>query len=271
MFPLDYPAPIGPWPRVKRDRPVRQITPRELRAWTTYEDEDLYVVNKPGDAVCHPSKEGPWSSLVGAVREELGLEMVHLIFRLDRETSGLVVMAKNPAMGRRLQIAAQDRRYEKTYFAILSGALTDDVRVDGRLGPDYESRVAIKSRVVDAPLGQPAATRFTPLSWNERFTLARVHTETGRKHQIRAHAQSIGHSLVGDKIYGPDDELFLEFVETGWTEALAERLLLPRHALHCAGVDLRLAGLPHVFTASLPSDLRDFCRTRALFIPESIV
>src|SRR5204863_1529329 len=95
-------------------------------------------------------------------------------------------------------------------------------------------------------------------------TLARVITETGRKHQIRAHAQWLGHSLIGDKIYGPDARLYLEFIDHGWTEALASKLLLPRQALHCAEIDLRPAGLPHVFSADLPLDLREFISARGL-------
>ncbi len=92
----------------------------------------------------------------------------------------------------------------------------------------------------------------------------RVVTETGRKHQIRAHAQWLGHSIVGDKIYGPDARLYLEFIDHGWTEALAAKLLLQRQALHCAEIDLRPAGLPHVFTAPLAEDLRAFCVERGL-------
>jgi 23S rRNA pseudouridine1911/1915/1917 synthase len=91
-----------------------------------------------------------------------------------------------------------------------------------------------------------------------------VVTETGRKHQIRAHAQWLGHALAGDKIYGPDARLYLEFIDTGWTDALAARLRLGRHALHCAEIDLRPAGMAEVFTAKLPDDLREFCRTNGL-------
>lgn len=258
----DYSKPIGPWLPKLRQGPVRLVTPEELRSWTIYEDERLFVVNKPGDFVCHPSKEGPWSSLVSASRELLGLATVHLIFRLDRETSGVVVFAKDAAMGRRLQMAAQDRRYGKVYWAILRGELATEVFVDQPLGPDFNSPVAAKNRVVPAGQGQTAQTRFAPLARGGGFTVARVVTETGRKHQIRAHAQWMGYPLVGDKIYGPDARLFLEFVDHGWSERLAEQLLLPRQALHCAEIDLRPAGEPHVFRAPLPPDLQAFCESR---------
>jgi 23S rRNA pseudouridine1911/1915/1917 synthase len=259
----DHPRPIGPWAPKARQGAVRQISRDELISWMLYEDDRLFVVNKPGDVVCHPSKEGPWSSLVGAVREHLGLPAVHLIFRLDRETSGVVLFAKDPEMGRWLQIAAQDRRYGKAYEAILVGELSAEVVVDQPLGPDHFSPVAVKSRVVSKGQGQEALTRFTPIARGRGFTLCRVTTESGRKHQIRAHAEWLGYPLVGDKIYGPDPRLFLEFVEHGWTSALAEKLLLPRQALHCAEIDLRPAHQPHTFRAPMPSDMAEFCRSRA--------
>jgi 23S rRNA pseudouridine1911/1915/1917 synthase len=227
-----------------------------------HEDEHLLVVNKPGDVVCHPSKHGPWSSLVGAARERCGLPTIHLVFRLDRETSGVVVMAKEPRMASRLQTAMQDRRVGKVYFALLTGELPEPIRVEQPLGVDTASPVFMKSAVCAG--GQPAVTRFEPLSRGGGFTLVRVTTETGRKHQIRAHAQWLGHSVVGDKIYGPDARLYLEFIDSGWTPSLCERLLLPRQALHCAQIDLRTAGIPFVFEAPLPSDMKDFCARQGL-------
>ncbi len=238
------------------------IAPAELESWILHEDERLLVVNKPGDVVCHPSKHGPWSSLVGAAREHAGLETIHLVFRLDRETSGVVVLAKDPRMAGCLQKAMQERRVGKTYLAILTGELAAAATVDQPLGDDTASPVFMKSTV--RADGQAAATRFEPLSAAGGFTLARVTTETGRKHQIRAHAQWLGHSVVGDKIYGPDARLYLEFIDGGWTQALEAKLLLPRQALHCARIDLGPAGLPQAFEAPLPADMRDFCAGHGL-------
>jgi 23S rRNA pseudouridine1911/1915/1917 synthase len=238
------------------------IAPEEMRAWIVHEDERLLVVDKPGDVVCHPSKDGPWSSLVGAVREVGKLDAAHLVFRLDRETSGLVVFAKDGKTASKLQRAVQERRVAKAYFAILTGEITAPASVAQPLGDDTGSPVFVKSMV--RPDGQLAVTHFTPVSWGDGFTLARVVTETGRKHQIRAHAQWLGHSLVGDKIYGPDARLFLEFIDTGWTPALAEKLLLPRQALHCAEIDLRLAGFEQVFISAIPADLAAFCLSHKL-------
>jgi 23S rRNA pseudouridine1911/1915/1917 synthase len=274
------------WPRRARTPgPVRMIAPAEVPTWIVYEDDRLLVVNKPGDVVCHPSKAGPWSSLVGALREYANLPTVHLVFRLDRETSGVVVLTKDAEMASRLQIAMQKRKVGKAYLAILTGDLQEPATVDQPLGDDVHSPVFLKSAVT--PDGQPSITHFTPvgwsgvgrgLSWPELvegrsppgleaangvaalpFTLVRVVTETGRKHQIRAHAQWFGYPLVGDKIYGPSALCYLEFIDHGWTENLARQLLLPRQALHCAEIDLRPAGLDHVFTAPLAEDLRAFC------------
>jgi 23S rRNA pseudouridine1911/1915/1917 synthase len=250
------------WPRRLTQGPARIIEPAELASWVVHEDDRLFVVNKPGDVVCHPSKHGPWSSLVGAVREHLGLERVHLVFRLDRETSGVVVLAKDARMASRLQTAMQDRKVGKVYLAVLTGEVALPVRVDQPLGTDTASVVFMKSAVVAD--GQASVTRFEPLSSAGGFTLARVTTETGRKHQIRAHAQWLGHSIVGDKIYGPDARLYLDFIDHGWSPELEARLFLPRQALHCARIDLSAAGIAPVFDAPVPKDMADFCVARGL-------
>ncbi len=257
--PCGYDHPIGPWPR--REPPpeaIRLIAPEEFRTWILHEDERLLVLNKPGDVVCHPSKAGPWSSLCGAAREHLGGGAVHLVFRLDRETSGVVVVAKDEATGRLLQRVTVERSYAKVYHAILVGELEAETLVDRPLGPDYSGQLRTKTCVVPEGQGKRAVTRYTPLVAGGGFTLARVTTETGRMHQIRAHAEWLGHPLVGDKIYGPDQNLFLEFLDTGWTPALAAQLHLQRQALHCAEIALSLRGEPHVFGAGLPEDLAGF-------------
>ena len=244
------------WPRRLKQGPARIISADELESWIVYEDERLLVINKPGDVVCHPSKHGPWSSLVGATRTRSGLETIHLVFRLDRETSGVVVLAKDPKMASRLQTAMQDRRVGKSYVALLTGNLSEPVRVDQPLGTDTSSPVFMKSTVTED--GQPSVSFFEPVSMAGGFTLVRVTTETGRKHQIRAHAQWLGHPIVGDKIYGPDARLYLDFIDRGWNPELESRLLLPRQALHCSRIDLRTTGMPFVFEAPLPVDLTGF-------------
>jgi 23S rRNA pseudouridine1911/1915/1917 synthase len=225
----------------------------ELAGWIVHEDAHLLVIDKPGWLVCHPSKRGPRSSLVGACREWTGLERLHLVSRLDRETSGLVVLAKDAAMASRLQKAVQERQVEKIYLAVLEGRLEAAVDVDAPLGPHPTS--AVRARVAVLTEGGKAAhTRFEPLG----PSLVRVIPSTGRKHQIRAHAAHIGHPVAGDKIYGPDEGLFLEFIEAGWTERMALQLPVQRQALHLAEVGFpALDDLPALrFEAGLPEDMR---------------
>lgn len=244
------------------------IDPEDFRRWILHEDDGLLVVDKPAQVVCHPSKAGPASSLVGAARLHARLGTVHLVFRLDRETSGVVVLAKTPAMAARLQKAMQARKVGKAYLAILAGELAEGKTVDQPLGEDTASPVFIKTAV--AAEGRPAVSHFIPLSAAGGFTLARVRPETGRKHQIRAHARWLNHPVVGDKLYGPDERLYLEFIETGWTPALAGKLLLSRQALHCESIDLRPAGLEFTFRAPLPPDLRGFCAQHGLEVPKHL-
>jgi 23S rRNA pseudouridine1911/1915/1917 synthase len=251
-------------PRPQDPARVRLISAEELRSWLVHEDERLLVIAKPGDVVVHPSKAGPWSSLAGAIRETFGLARAHPVFRLDRETSGVVVFAKDERTASRLQVAMQARRVRKTYLALLTGELvapaSAPVRVEQPLGDDTTTPVFIKTCV--RADGKPAASVFTTLITGGGFSIVRVGLETGRKHQIRAHAHWLGYPVVGDKLYGPDPLLYLEFVRTSWTPALAERLLLPRQALHCAEIDLGLPGFASPLRAPVPPDLLAFAAER---------
>lgn len=236
----------------------------ELRSWVLFEDEGLLVLDKPGWLVVHPSKNGPWSSLAGAVREGLGLQTIRLVYRLDRETSGVVILAKDEKIGRRLQKAVADRRLGKAYVALLEGELSGPMKVDRPLGPDPAANVTVKQRVVagDSDGAQAAVTVFHPLAVRDGVSLVGVELLTGRKHQIRAHAEAIGHRVLGDKLYGPDPGLYLEFALHGWTSRHSALLPLTRQALHCAAIDLRPAGLDYLLMAPWPADLARFAERR---------
>ena len=197
---------------------MRLLTPEELPGLILVNDEHILAVNKPGDIPCHPSKQGPWSSLVGACREYLGLDRLHMPSRLDRETSGIVVFAKDHETASLLQTAIQNRLVDKEYLAILTGELREAVVVDQPLGKDPHSVVHTKQHVT--PEGAAAVTEFEPLRSAGGYTLATVRPRTGRMHQIRAHAQWLGYPLVGDKIYGPDAQLYLDFIQDGVTPAM---------------------------------------------------
>lgn len=229
------------------------ITPAELDSWTLARTPSLLVINKPGGVVCHPSRNGPWSSLVGAVRERCGLDRVYLPSRLDRETSGVVVVCLTRQAGSLLQRAAAARRVGKTYLALLEGVLDREVLVNAPIGKAQGSSVLVKRAI--ALDGQPAVTRFIPVSNDGRWTFARIIPETGRLHQIRVHAASIGHPVVADKIYGRDESLYVEFAQHGWTPRLASALPFPRHALHASEIEFRLPGQTVYSAASWPPEL----------------
>lgn len=214
------------------------IEAAEVEDWILEESEDLIVLNKPGWVVCHPSKNGPFSSLVGAVRELRGLERVHLVSRLDRETSGLVVLARNHRTASRLQTAFAKRQTRRRYLALLRGRLAEERSCESNLEPDPGSPVHVQQRVSFGGRGKAAVTHFRPLvHWGD-CTLAEVVPETGRKHQIRVHAAWLGHPVAGDKIYGGDPEAYLAFIDKGWTPQLRQRLRFPRQALHAERLEI---------------------------------
>lgn len=246
----------------------------EFPSWIIYEDDNFLVLNKPGWLVCHPSKNGPLSSLVGAAREYLGADVLHLVSRLDRETSGVVVLAKNKPTASAAQSAVDGRGdVSKTYLAILEGRLEGCHTISQPLADDKKSLVAIKMCcAVQKPSAKAAVTIFTPLTHSVGggdFTLAQVKILTGRKHQIRAHAQWMNHCVVADKIYGSDETLYLDFIEKGFTEDMAAVLPMKRQALHAFEMDFSRVFEGLKFRAPLQPDFLDFMREHKMELPEA--
>jgi 23S rRNA pseudouridine1911/1915/1917 synthase len=236
------------------------VDPADFPEWIVQEDDNLLIINKPGWLVCHPSKNGPMSSLVGVVRKYTGSEKLHLVARLDRETSGLVIFAKRPSVARKFQMAIQNRIVRKTYLAILEGELSEKLHVDASIARRRGGPVMVKSEVSKDRTAQTAVTDFEPLMRANGYTFCRIRPETGRKHQIRVHAEHIGHRVVGDKIYGPDETLYIEFIENGWTERLGQMLPMQRQALHCYRYDFEFPEGTVSFAAPLQEDMQAFCR-----------
>ena len=238
------------------------IDPDQFPSWIVEEDEGILAINKPGLVVCHPSKQGPWSSLIGASREYLQQELVHLVHRLDRETSGICLLAKDKWHARRSQMAFQNLQVSKEYLALLEGELETPEKVSNHLAKDLESEVYIKQAVRKSRTSKRAETDFIPLLARDGHTLVKVLPATGRKHQIRIHAQHLGFPIVGDKIYGPDDRLYLEFIEHGYTPAMARVLGFHRQALHAHRVHFDAPEFQRSFTAPLVDDMVEEIKKR---------
>jgi len=188
---------------------------------------------------------------------------LHIVTRLDRETSGVVVVALHPLAARRYQMAMQNRRVEKTYLAFLNDELHEEKVVEAPLVRDAGNAIAVKRRVALAgePGAESAQTRFEPIIATRGLTLARVFPLTGRTHQIRVHAAHLGHAIVGDKLYGPDETLYLEFAKQGWTARHAAALPMRRQALHASRLRFLEEGLGE-FMAPPPADLVEFAREK---------
>jgi 23S rRNA pseudouridine1911/1915/1917 synthase len=227
-----------------------------------FENANLLVINKPAGLVCHPTKGDVYSSLISRVRLYLGADTFpHMINRLDRETSGIVIVAKDLESAVSLRKLWERRAVRKEYLAIVRGCVDGETRtIEARLGKDCQSCVAIKDCV--RPDGVEARTDFSVERRFRReegeFSLLRVVPWTGRKHQIRIHLSHCGHPIIGDKIYGGDESFYLALVDGRLTESQRCQLILPHHGLHACKLTIPWYGEEMVFRASPEPWFADF-------------
>jgi 23S rRNA pseudouridine1911/1915/1917 synthase len=231
---------------------------------------DFLVVAKPADLLSHPTKPDGARTLLGWLQEKFPGEFVALANRLDRETSGVVLVARSPEAASELGGMTMRREIEKFYLALVTGRVEAEYGfVDaalGRLGVSGENPDWLRRGVIprDDPLDRasvPAQTEFWRMAAGAEMSLLRLHALTGRLHQLRAHLAWLGHPVLGDKIYGPDPNLYLKFIAEGWTEEHARQLILPRHALHAHELRMTWNGEPRTFIAPLPEDMEKLCRS----------
>ena len=236
-----------------------------------YEDDRLIAFNKPAGLLVHPGGGVfTWSLIHLARKARPGTEL-HLAHRLDRDTSGVVLLAKDADANRHLKTIFREQLAEKVYWALCRGAPTwNTILVDRALGSAEGSAIRIKMAI--RPDGQEARTRVFVKMRMAGLTLVACHPRTGRTHQIRVHLAHVGLPIVGDRIYGQPEEVFLHWFDHGLDVETLTKIGFPRHVLHAR--ILRLPGpdgKPVEIRAPIPEDMREVLRRGCLPSAEEFV
>lgn len=264
-------------------RPVDDADP-EVELPVVYTDAHLLVLNKPPHLAVHPTARHHHATVTKILQQRHPTERLRLVHRLDRETSGVLLVARGleaerafrmlfegiapvaaDALPRRRRPARnaaplqRPRLVEKEYVAICWGTPPDGL-IDLPLEPDPDNPLRVKMRIARPGTGLAAQTRVELLARTERYSLIRCGLLTGRQHQIRIHLAHSGCPVVGDKLYGPDDRLLARAADGELTEADLAKLELPRHALHaaCYRLEHPISGEPLELCAPLADDLASF-------------
>ncbi len=247
-------------PAPTHDLPV----PEDIPLTILYEDEFLAVINKPYDMVVHPAK-GHWSgTLVNALQYHFGqLSQAGgdyrpgIVHRLDRDTSGVILIAKDEHTHRDLSAQFESRKVFKEYRAITHGVLDrDSDYIEARIGHHPTDRVKMTALDADEEEGKEACSYYEVIERFKGYTFCRIFPRTGRTHQIRVHLASVGCPVLADKIYSGRDAFKLSDVVPD-LEAAADEVLLPRQALHAARLRFSHPRLGRTIEteAPLPPDL----------------
>lgn len=212
---------------------VLDLVPQNIPLDIVYEDDDVLVVNKPAGMVVHPAPGHPDQTLVNALLYHCPLSQINgtlrpgIVHRIDRDTSGLLMVAKNDQAHRSLAQQLKDKTTSRYYLALVHGVIQEDHgTIDAPLARSPKDR---KKQAVVAD-GRHAVTHFTVLRRYQQYSLIKCQLETGRTHQIRVHLKYIGHPVAGDPVYGPKKTLvgpgqFLHAAELGFTHPVSGKRL----------------------------------------------
>lgn len=254
---------------VMMDRPRydNDIIPEDIPLQIVYEDEDLLVINKPAGLVVHPGCGNYTGTLVNAIAWHLrdnpeydpNDPQVGLVHRIDKDTSGLLVVAKTPDAKTHLGRQFFNKTTQREYNALVWGYVEqDEGTIIGNIARHPKDRMQMAVFDPDSGIGKHAVTHYTVLERLGYVTLVKCVLETGRTHQIRAHMKSIGHILFNDSRYGGDELLkgtpsssYRQFIQNCFS-------VCPRQALHAKtlGFIHPLTGKPLFFTSELPDDMQ---------------
>jgi 23S rRNA pseudouridine1911/1915/1917 synthase len=234
---------------------------------------DFLVADKPPDLLSHPTRPDGAPTLLGWLQERFPGEFVALVNRLDRETSGTVLVARSPEAASRLGAMTMKREIEKRYLALVSGRVANEHGlIDapiGRLGISETNPIWLRRGVIphDDPQGRKsydAQTEYWTLATSDACSLLHLRAHTGRLHQLRVHLAHLSHPVIGDKIYGPDPLLYLKFIAEGWTDEHQRVLGMRRHALHAHEISFPWNCEQLTFTAPMPEDIREYAANAEL-------
>ncbi len=230
-----------------------------------HEDRHLVVVDKPAGIAVHPAGRRIAGTLIHALHKRYRRpnDPAHdivpkLLHRIDRETSGVLAIGLDERFHGAVRRQFEEREVKKVYQAVVHGRPDPgDGLIEFSIGPHRTSEVRLKVEARSDGSGLSARTHYRTLRSNGRFSLVELHPETGRTHQIRVHMEAIGCPLVGDKIYGVPDSVFLENLDGQLSDASRELLILDRHALHAQRLTFLhpFAEVEWSFEAPLPADM----------------
>ena len=215
-----------------------------------HDDGDAAVFCKPGNLVVHAAGLYGKNTFI-EIAKRMGYADAAPVHRIDRETSGLLVCARSTPLRRELSLSFRDSSVKKMYLAVTRGStpVPSQFRVNFPIGSaeGYRIRLKLWHNTRD---GLDALTHCVHLAGFEDYSLFACLPQTGRTNQIRVHLAAIGHWIVGDKMYHPDEDVFLKFYEEGYTEFVAEKAELPRHWLHNTGIQFMAS--PHLSVGRSP-------------------